>query len=118
LRRHEPKLRPGGVRLAESFEEENMKISRILAELGNETRLAVFQTLVRYGKAGMTVGQLQAALQVPSSTLAFHIKGLASVGLVSQERDGRSVICRAQLEVLNAAIETIQEQCCRATSPS
>ncbi|MGL4727653.1 MAG: ArsR/SmtB family transcription factor [Bosea sp. (in: a-proteobacteria)] len=91
-----------------------MKISSILAELGNDTRLAVFQTLVGNGKAGMTVGQLQAALDVPASTLAFHIKGLTSVGLVSQERDGRSVICRARLDVLNSAFAAIQEQCCRA----
>jgi ArsR family transcriptional regulator, arsenate/arsenite/antimonite-responsive transcriptional repressor len=91
-----------------------MKISNILAELGNDTRLAVFQTLVRFGSGGMTVGQLQSVLNVPPSTLAFHLKGLASVGLVSQERDGRTVICRARLDVLNNAIATIQDQCCRA----
>lgn len=91
-----------------------MKISNILAELGNDTRLAVFQVLVRYGTAGMTVGQLKSTLDVPASTLAFHLKGLASVGLVSQDRDGRTVICRARLDVLNKAISAIQDQCCKS----
>jgi len=34
-----------------------MKIAQIMSELGNDTRLALFQTLVRFGSKGMTVGQ-------------------------------------------------------------
>jgi ArsR family transcriptional regulator, arsenate/arsenite/antimonite-responsive transcriptional repressor len=91
----------------------NMKIAQILSELGNETRLALFQLLVRFGRQGLTVGQIQSSLKVPASTLAFHLKGLTNVGLVQQRRDGRSVICTAQLDVLNDAITVIQKDCCK-----
>jgi len=52
-------------------------------------------------------------MRVPASTLAFHLKGLTSVGLVKQRREGRSVVCTAQLDVLNAAIALIQNDCCK-----
>lgn len=93
-----------------------MKISQIMSELGNDTRLALFQTLVRFGHQGMTVGQIQTCMKVPASTLAFHLKGLASVGLVQQRREGRNVICTAQLDVLNSAIAVIQNDCCKGPS--
>lgn len=95
-----------------------MKVSQIMSELGNDTRLALFQTLVRFGSKGMTVGQIQSYMKVPASTLAFHLRGLASVGLVNQRRDGRSVICTAQLDVLNRAIAAIQNDCCKGPGPS
>lgn len=90
-----------------------MKIAPILAELGNDTRLSLFQLLVRAGKEGLTVGEIQSQLQIHASTLAFHIRGLADVGLIEQERSGRSVICRARLDVLNEAISVIQRECCK-----
>jgi ArsR family transcriptional regulator, arsenate/arsenite/antimonite-responsive transcriptional repressor len=94
-----------------------MKIAQIMSELGNDTRLALFQTLVRFGSKGMTVGQIQSYMKVPASTLAFHLKGLTSVGLVTQRREGRSVICTAQLDVLNRAISLIQNDCCKGPDP-
>jgi DNA-binding transcriptional ArsR family regulator len=95
-----------------------MKVSQIMSELGNDTRLALFQTLVRFGSKGMTVGQIQSYMKVPASTLAFHLRGLANVGLVKQRRDGRNVICTAQLDVLNSAIAAIQNDCCKGPDPS
>jgi ArsR family transcriptional regulator, arsenate/arsenite/antimonite-responsive transcriptional repressor len=95
-----------------------MKISQIMSELGNDTRLALFQTLVRFGSRGMTVGQIQSHMKVPASTLAFHLRGLTNVGLVTQHRDGRNVICTAQLDVLNRAIAEIQNDCCKGVDPA
>ena len=57
-------------------------------------RLRVFRALVGAGPQGMTPGALSATLDVPASTLSFHLKELMHAGLVSQERDGRNLIYR------------------------
>ncbi|MFN3685441.1 ArsR/SmtB family transcription factor [Salinarimonas sp.] len=89
------------------------EIAAVLAELGNETRLSLFELLVRAGPPGLSVGEIQRELQIHASTLAFHLRGLAQVGLVEQERQGRMVICRARLDVLNDAMDYIRNECCR-----
>ncbi|NNC27530.1 winged helix-turn-helix transcriptional regulator, partial [Salinisphaera sp. USBA-960] len=60
------------------------------AALGSEARLQVVLTLVKAGQGGLTVGDIQTRTGMPASTLAHHLKFLASAGLVSQEKDGRS----------------------------
>ena len=87
-------------------------IARTLAELGNETRLAIFRLLVKAGGDGLTIGEIGRRLGVPASTLGFHLRGLVAVGLVSQEKDGRSVICRAELDVLSSLLSVLQAECC------
>ncbi|EIG62813.1 helix-turn-helix transcriptional regulator [Bradyrhizobium sp. WSM1253] len=73
----------------------NRKLAaRCLAELGNLTRLGIYRLLVRAGPPGLNISEIQLRLDIPASTLAFHLRGLVGAGLVSQERIGRSVICR------------------------
>jgi ArsR family transcriptional regulator len=75
----------------------NRKLAaQCLSELGNLTRLDIYRLLVRGGLEGMKISDIQARLGVPASTLAFHLGGLVGVGLVSQEKVGREVICRAK----------------------
>jgi hypothetical protein len=61
----------------------------------------------------MTPGVLSATLDVPASTLSFHLKGLTSSGLVSQERDGRNLIYRPDIEQMNALIGYLSAHCCQ-----
>lgn len=87
-------------------------IARTLAELGNETRLEIFRLLVKSGADGMTIGEIGRRLGVPASTLGFHLRGLVTVGLVSQQKDGRSVYCRAELQKLNDVLHVLEAECC------
>ena len=66
-----------------------------LEALGNPTRLAVFRLLVRAGEDGLAVGQLQKRLKIAGSTLSHHLRALITVDLVSQERQGTTLTCRA-----------------------
>jgi ArsR family transcriptional regulator len=92
----------------------NRKLAaQCLSELGNLTRLDIYRLLVRAGLDGMKIGDIQARLGVPASTLAFHLGGLVGAGLVSQEKVGREVICRAQHRQLTAVIEFLREECCQ-----
>lgn len=75
-----------------------MKIDEAAARLealGNPTRLKIYRMLVRAGDPGLSVGKLQSRLSIPASTLSHHLKTLIIVGLVSQERDVTTLICRA-----------------------
>jgi DNA-binding transcriptional ArsR family regulator len=92
----------------------NRKLAaRCLAELGNLTRLDIYRLLVRAGPAGLNVGDIQTRLDVPASTLAFHLRGLINVGLLSQEKIGREVICRVKHRQLTTVIEFLLEECCK-----
>lgn len=83
-----------------------------LAALGNETRIRLFRALVRAGRPGLTVGELQRRLQVPASTMAHHIGALVRADLVLQERQGREVVCRAGFDAVNELVAYLTEACC------
>jgi DNA-binding transcriptional ArsR family regulator len=96
--------------------ESGMKIDEAAARLealGNPTRLKVYRMLVRAGDPGLAVGKLQSRLSIPASTLSHHLKTLIIVGLVSQERDATTLICRANYPVMRGLVEflvTIRQQ--------
>jgi ArsR family transcriptional regulator len=90
--------------------------ARCLEKLGNPTRLAVFRLLVRAGEAGLAVGELQAHLGVPASTLSHHVAQLVNVGLVTQAREGRVLRCRPDFAVMDALMAYLTEECCRGVA--
>ena len=83
-----------------------------LAALAQGMRLRIVRALVGAGPQGMTPGALSAMLDVPASTLSFHLKGLMHAGLVSQERDGRSLIYRPALDQMNELLTYLTAHCC------
>jgi DNA-binding transcriptional ArsR family regulator len=83
-----------------------------LEALGNPTRLRVYRLLVRAGETGMTVGKLQERLDIAASTLSHHLKALVTVGLVTQEREATTLICRANYAVMHALIGYLVDECC------
>jgi len=87
-----------------------------LAALAQGMRLRVFRALVGAGPQGMTPGALSATLGVPGSTLSFHLKELMHAGLVSQERDGRSLIYRPSIARMNALLAYLTAHCCHGAS--
>ena len=86
--------------------------AKSLAELGHSTRLSIFRYLVKGGEQGVPVGELQAELGVPGSTLSHHITRLVSVGLVKQRREGRTLYCVPQYKELDNLIGFLKEECC------
>lgn len=87
-----------------------------LAALAQEARLRVFRALVGAAPDGMTPGALSALLDVPASTLSFHLKELAHAGLVSVEREGRHLFYRPSLEHMNALLGYLTDHCCQGRS--
>jgi len=87
-----------------------------LGALAQGMRLRVFRALVGAGPQGMTPGALSATLDVPASTLSFHLKELMHAGLVSQERDGRNLIYRPALDQMQALLDYLTAHCCQGAS--
>ncbi|WP_430230301.1 ArsR/SmtB family transcription factor [Paraburkholderia tropica] len=92
---------------------EEKDIVRALAALAHDLRLRVFRMLVVTGPEGLTPGAIAAQLDVPNATLSFHLKELMNAGLVTQERDGRTLIYRAAYEQMNAVLGFLTENCCQ-----
>ncbi|MEO9897434.1 MAG: metalloregulator ArsR/SmtB family transcription factor [Paracoccaceae bacterium] len=90
------------------------------AALGSEQRLSVLRSLVRAGSNGLSIGELGARTDVTGSTLTHHVKILAQAGLVTQERQGRSIICAAvAFDQVRSLSEFLLNECCAdATAPN
>lgn len=83
-----------------------------LGALAQEHRLALFRLLVQAGEDGMAAGAIAEALGVPNSSLSFHLSQLRTAGLITQERQHRSLIYRANYPAMNRLIDYLTENCC------
>ena len=83
-----------------------------LEALGNPTRLKLYRALVKAGDNGLSVGKLQVKLDVAPSTLSHHLKSMLIVGLIYQERQSTTLICRADYEVMRSLVGFLVSECC------
>ncbi|MEM9250149.1 MAG: metalloregulator ArsR/SmtB family transcription factor [Pseudomonadota bacterium] len=86
--------------------------ARALAALGHDARLAIFRLLVRAGEPGLTVGQISEHLGFAASTQAHHLRTLSQAGLITQQKNGREVINRADFDAMRALTAFLTEECC------
>lgn len=86
-----------------------------LAALAQVMRLRIFRVLIAAAPQGMTPGALAATLDVPASTLSFHLKELLHAGLVSQEREGRNLIYRPSIVHMNELLGYLTAHCCEVS---
>jgi ArsR family transcriptional regulator len=83
-----------------------------LTALAHPARLRVFRALVGAGPAGLNPGLLAATLDLPPSTLSFHLKELTRADLVGVEREGRNLTYRPALQRMNALLGYLTDHCC------
>lgn len=81
--------------------------------LSQETRLRVFRLLVEYGQDGTPAGTLSETLGIPHNTLSFHLSQMSHAGLVLSQREGRSIIYRANFGFFTDLIRYMVKDCCR-----
>jgi DNA-binding transcriptional ArsR family regulator len=82
-----------------------------LGALASGPRLGVYRMLVKRGPEGYTPSELSSRLEVPGSTLSFHLKGLVQAGLVVSRRDGRNLYYSPDFEHMNALAGFLTENC-------
>ena len=86
---------------------------RALAALAQETRLSIYRALVQAGPGGLPAGRVAEIVGTPASTLSFHLKELAAVGLIRSRQEGRFVIYTAQYDAMNDLVGFLTEKCCQ-----
>lgn len=83
-----------------------------LESLGSPIRLKIFRALVRAGNDGLPVGDLQAKVGLAASTLSHHVRHLREAGLITQERQATTLICRANYVAMNKLVGYLVDECC------
>ena len=86
-----------------------------LKALAQESRLNLFRLLVQAGPDGLAVGELAERTGLAGATLTNHLHILRRAGLVSDERRGRSIVCRAEFAQMNDLLAFLGENCCAAS---
>jgi DNA-binding transcriptional ArsR family regulator len=86
--------------------------ARQLESLGSPVRLKIYRALVRAGEDGLACGVLQEKVGLAASTLSHHIRHLREAGLVFQERQATTLICRASYPAMSRLIGYLVDECC------
>jgi len=84
----------------------------LLASIAQEARLEIFRLLVQAGADGLAAGVVGKTLQIPPSTLSFHLKELNISGLVKSRQVGRYIYYSANYEEMNSLLAYLTENCC------
>lgn len=84
----------------------------LLASLAQEARLEIFRCLVQAGPDGLAAGMISQTLQIPNSTLSFHLKELSHAGMISARQESRFIYYSANYESMNALLAYLTENCC------
>jgi DNA-binding transcriptional ArsR family regulator len=87
-------------------------VVKALSALAQESRLAVFRLLVKRGPDGFTPGVLSDKLQIPATTLSFHLKELQNAGLVTMRRESRFLYYSARFDRMRELVGFLTDQCC------
>ena len=80
--------------------------------LGAPVRLEIYRLLVRAGETGMTITRIQQRTGIARSTLSHHLRRLIDGGLVSTEKSGASLICRANYAAMSTLVGYLSDECC------
>lgn len=83
-----------------------------LAALAHPHRLAAYRLLVQAGPDGLSAGVIATRLDLPPSSLTFHLQQLCVAGLASRRRASRMIFYAADYTAMNALVSYLTENCC------
>ena len=89
-----------------------------LSALAQEHRLEIFRLLVREGIQGIPAGHIGEKLDIPLSTLSFHLSQLKNAGLINCRRESRTLFYSANYLSMNELMAYLTENCCEGTPDS
>jgi len=90
----------------------NTEAVAALAALAQASRLAAYRLLVQAGPAGLAASKIAEALDLPASSLSFHLKELTHANLIASRQDGRFIIYAARFDQMHALLGFLAENCC------
>jgi ArsR family transcriptional regulator, arsenate/arsenite/antimonite-responsive transcriptional repressor len=84
----------------------------MFSAMGTEARLRIMQLLLSAHPEGLVVGDIQAELDIPNSTLSHHLEKLKTEGLVEIQREGTFLRYTANTEALQELLQFLYAECC------
>lgn len=84
----------------------------VLGALAQSTRIDTFRLLVRHSPDGLAAGDVAREMDVPQNTMSAHLAILARSGLVTSTRRSRSIVYRANMDVLRSLTVFLVKDCC------
>jgi ArsR family transcriptional regulator, arsenate/arsenite/antimonite-responsive transcriptional repressor len=97
---------------AKQTEDQIARFADMFAAMGTEARLRIMRLLLSAHPKGMIVGDIQAELGVPNSTLSHHLEKLRSEGLVRVRRQGPFLWHTADTDALQKILTFLYAECC------
>ena len=94
------------------MEEDIARFADMFAAMGTESRLRIMRLLLSAHPEGMIVGDIQAELRIPNSTLSHHLEKLRSEGLVRVRRHGPFLWHSADADALQEILNFLYAECC------
>jgi ArsR family transcriptional regulator, arsenate/arsenite/antimonite-responsive transcriptional repressor len=94
------------------------KAAKQLKALGSPPRLQVCRMLMRAGDSGLSVARLREQVGIGASTLSHHLNRLILTGLVTQERQATTFICRANSRAIDSLLGYLIDECCADAAPA
>jgi DNA-binding transcriptional ArsR family regulator len=96
----------------ERIDDPTARYSRMFAALGSACRLRILRLLLAAHPEGMVVGDIQAELGIPASTLSHHLERLRAEGLTTVRREQTFLRYAADTASLEALLGFLFAECC------
>jgi len=90
---------------------------RAFSALSDPTRLKILRFLVVKGGDGASAGDIGAVVGASSSRASFHLSALSLAGLITPERQSRSIIYRVDFATMGGLANYLIQDCCAGNSP-
>jgi len=87
--------------------------SRQFHALSSEPRLTILQALIKEGSGGLSAGTLAEKLNIPASTLSFHLRELHNNNLADCRREGRHLIYAPDYGGIRQMLDFLITECCQ-----
>ena len=92
--------------------EQVARYADMFSAMGTEPRLRIMQFLLSAHPDGLVVGEIQAELGIPNSTLSHHLDKLKNEGLVLVRRESTFLHYTANTEALQELLQFLYAECC------
>ena len=92
--------------------EKLVKYADMFSAMGTEPRLRIMQLLLSAHPDGLVVGEIQAELDIPNSTLSHHLDKLKNEDLVLVRRESTFLRYTANTEALQKLLQFLYAECC------
>lgn len=100
------------MKAARLAEDPTARFADMLAALGAEPRLRILRLLLSAHPDGLVVGDIQAELGIPPSTLSHHLEKLKHEGLVQVRRESTFLRYSANADALQDLLTFLYAECC------